>query len=86
MIKPLPEYVIIEKDNIQRSESSLIELLPSQTQMRGIGLEVHASDTIFSVGDDVLFGKFSTKPFEIGGKHCLLVHHDNIMAKVAKTS
>lgn len=84
MIKPIPEHVIVTKTEDVAPSSTLIQLLPNTTkQTRGVVLAVHDRDSTVEVGDLILFGKHSTKTIRIGDEDFLLLHQNNIMAKIS---
>lgn len=83
MIKPLPEHVLIQKnDTTDAPTSTIIQLLPTKEQMRGYVVAVHDRDSMVEVGDYILFGKNSTKTIKIDDTEYLLLHQNNIMSKI----
>ena len=82
MIKPTPEHVIIEKNPNTAPSSSIIQLLPTEEQSRGYVLAVHDRDSTVEIGDYIMFGKNSTKTIKIDDTEYLLLHQNNIMAKI----
>lgn len=83
-IQPLADYVVAEAEEVQAKTTSGIILPDSSTEkpksakVLAVGKDVKN----VKVGDNVIYGGYSTTEVKVGGKDYLLIKEENIYATV----